>query len=100
MAKKGHEKKQSRPRAGILTKAVILVLLAAIGWQLYDLHGQIKNAQTEKEQYAAQVEAQRRENEALKADIEEGPTPEKIEEIARNELGLVKSGEYVFEPGN
>ena len=32
------------------------------------------------------------------ADIAEGPTDEKLEEIARDELGLVKPGEYVFEP--
>ena len=40
-----------------------------------------------------------RENAAMKADLEEGPTEEKLLEIARDELGLVKPGEYVFEPG-
>jgi len=100
MANRDRGNKQARPRAGFLTKTVILVLLAAIGWQLYDLQGQLKNAQAEKENYQTQVEAQQRENDALAADIAEGPTAEKIEEIARNELGLVKPGEYVFEPQN
>ena len=48
--------------------------------------------------YAALVAAQRQENAALEADIAAGPTDEKLEEIARDELGLVKPGEYVFEP--
>ena len=39
----------------------------------------------------------RRENDALAADIAEGPTREKIEEIARDELGLVTPNEYVFD---
>lgn len=100
MANKERAKKQARPRAGLLTKVVIVVLLVAIGWQLYELHGQLESAQAEKESYAAQVEEQQRENDALAADIAEGPTAEKIEQIARDELGLVKEGEYIFDPGN
>ena len=100
MANKQHAKKQPRPRTGLLTKIVIVALLAAIGWQLYGLRGQLKSAQAEKDRYAAEVAEQQRENDALAADIAEGPTDEKIEEIARDELGLVKPGEYIFDPGN
>ena len=74
-----------------------LVLLAAVGWQLYGLQGKVAAAQEEKERYAAQVEQTKRENDALSADIAEGPTREKIEEIARDELGLVTPNEYVFD---
>lgn len=94
------KKKVDRPRAGFLTKLVIVVLLAAIGWQVYDLRGQIAGAQAEKESYAAQVEQKKEENAALRADIEEGPTEEKLQDIARDELGYVKPGEYVFDPTN
>ena len=94
------KKKVDRPRAGFLTKLVIVVLLAAIGWQVYDLRGQIAGAQAEKESYAAQVEQKEQENAALKADIAEGPTEEKLQDIARDELGYVKPGEYVFDPTN
>ena len=86
MAKKAKE--QKRPRASLLTKVVLLVLLGAIGWQLYGLQSKVA---------AAQVEQTQRENDALAADIAEGPTPEKIEEIARDELGLVTPNEYVFD---
>lgn len=94
------KKKVDRPRAGFLTKLVIVVLLAAIGWQVYDLRGQIAGAQAEKESYATQVEQRELENAALRADIEEGPTEEKLQDIARDELGYVKPGEYVFDPTN
>lgn len=96
MAKKEAQQKK-RPRASLLTKVVLLVLLAAIGWQLYGLQSKIAAAQAEKEQYAAQVAQTQRENDALAADIAEGPTREKIEEIARDELGLVTPNEYVFD---
>ena len=77
---------------------MIVVLLAAMGWQLYDLQDQLQTARAEKEAYQQQVAEQQQKNDALAADIAEGPTAEKIEEIARNELGYVKPGEYVFEP--
>ena len=98
MAGKKRTEKKPRPKAGLLTKIVIVVLLAAMGWQLYELQDQLRSAEVEKEAYQQQVAEQQQENDALAADIAEGPTPEKIEEIARNELGYVKPGEYVFEP--
>ena len=94
---KARRRKKVKVRARPLTKLVILVLLAAIGWQLYGLRSQVRR---EREQYAALVAEKQRENAALEADITEGPTDEKLEEIARDELGLVKPGEYVFEPSH
>lgn len=91
------KKTASKPaRAGLLTKLLIVVLLAALGWQLYDLRQQVQDAQTERDRYAQQVAAKTQENDALSADIAEGMTPEKVEEIAREQLGLVTPGEYVF----
>lgn len=99
MANRKKGKKQViRPR--FVTKVVVIVLLLSIGWRLYGLREQLRIAQAEKERYAAEVETLQRQNDALAADIAEGPTLEKIEEIAREKLGLVKPGEYVFEPGN
>ena len=98
MAGKKRTEKKPRPKAGLLTKFVIVILLAAMGWQLYNLKDQLRSAEAEKAAYQQLVAAQQQKNDALAADIAEGPTPEKIEEIARNELGYVKPGEYVFEP--
>lgn len=95
------DKKKSHPRvrAGFFTKLVLLALLAAIGWQLYHMRDQLAAAEEKRDQYAALVADRERENAALRADIETGPTEEKLQEIARDELDLVKPGEYVFEPG-
>lgn len=89
-------KKRRLLRAGLLTKFLLLALLLGIGWQLYRLQDQVEAAQAEKDRLAAQVEVQRQENDALSADIAEGGTQEKMEEIARNELGMVFPGEYVL----
>jgi cell division protein FtsB len=94
------KKNVDRPRAGILIKVVVVMLLVALGWKLYDLRGQIVAAEEEKARYAAEVAEIQQANAALEADIEEGPTDEKLQDIARDELGFVKPGEYVFDPTN
>ena len=94
------KKNVDRPRAGILIKVVVVMLLVALGWKVYDLQGQITAAKEEKDRYAEQVAEMEQANTALEADIEEGPTDEKLQDIARDELGFVKPGEYVFDPTN
>ena len=94
------KKNVDRPRAGFLMKVIIVVLLVALGWKVYDLYGQIGAAEEEKARYIAQVAQMEQANAALEADIAEGPTEEKLQDIARDELGFVKPGEYVFDPTN
>ena len=98
MAKKGKAEKRKTHvvRTGPLAKILLLLLLLGVGWQLYSLRSQVMDAQAEKDRLTAQVEAKRQENAALSADIAEGGTQEKMEEIARNELGMVVPGEYVL----
>lgn len=87
-------KKEKKPRIG--AALLIVLLLAAAGWQLHSLQDQVAAAQAEKARYQTEVETLRQENDALAADIAEGTTNEKMEEIARKELGVVTPGEYVF----
>jgi cell division protein FtsB len=82
--------------AGLLSKVLIVTLLAAAALQLFHLQEQLDGAQASRDALEAQVEATRQRNDALKGDIAEGCTPEKIQEIARRELGWVLPGEYVF----
>ncbi len=88
--------KQKRAGSGLLTRLLLLVLLAGIGWQLFTLRDQVEDARANMEVLSVRVDARRQENAALAADIAEGSTPEKMEEIAREELGLVTQDEYVF----
>ncbi len=95
VAKAAKQKKQ-RVRASFLTKLLVLLLVGGIGWQLLHLQEQVRAAEAEKETLAAQVQAKQQENDALAADIAQGSTQEKMEELAREELGLVYPGERVF----
>ena len=85
-----------RARARFLTQLLVLRLVGGIGWQLFHLQEQVRAAEAEKEALAAQVQAKQQENDALAADIAQGSTQEKMEEMAREELGLVYPGERVF----
>ena len=87
-------------RTGILTKLLIVTLLAALICKVYALREQVSDAEEEKARVAALVESKRQENDALAADIEGGCTPEKMQEIARRELGWALPGEYVFDVGS
>ena len=96
MAKQAKTAKRQRIGGGLGTRLLLLVLLVAIGWQLYSLRDQVAQAREDRDRLATQVAAQQQENDALAADIAQGGTQEKMEEIARDELGLVAPGEYVF----
>lgn len=90
------KKAQRKTRVGVFTKLLILVLLLALGWQLYRLRGQVQEAQAQKAALTDQVQQQQQTNDALKSDIADGGSQEKMEEIARDQLGLVAPGDKVF----
>ena len=100
MAKHRKKPKAVKLRTGLMTKLLIVILLAALVCEVYALREKVSAAEAEREQVAAEVESRKQENDALAADIEEGCTPEKMQEIALRELGLLLPGEYVFEVGS
>ena len=100
MAKQRKTPKAVKNRTVILTKLLNVIILAALVCEVYALREQVADAETEKARVAAEVEGKRQENDALAADIEEGCTPEKMQEIARRELGWLLPGEYVFDVGS
>ena len=87
-------------RTGLLARLLIVILLAALVCKVYAMREQVSDAEAEKARIAAQVGRRRQENDALAADIEEGCTPEKMQEIARRELGWALPGEYVLDVGS
>ena len=94
--KKENQKPAKEKSGGLLIHVVILLVLAAIGWQLHSLRSQIASAEAEKDRTAQQVEELQQKNESLKADIAEGATNEKMKDLARDELGWTDPNEYVF----
>lgn len=95
MAKQKKKKKQ-RAKTSLFTRILLLALLGGISWRLYTLQGQLAQAQENRDRLATLVEIQQQENDALSADIAQGGSQELMENIAREELGLVAPGEYVF----
>ena len=93
--KQTSERRRSR-KLGTGAWVLILILTAALFWQLQSLQKQVAAAENERDDYAAQVAAIEQENDAMRSDLKEGVTPDKVEEIARDELGWTKSNEYVF----
>ena len=100
MAKERKTPKAVKLRAGLLTKLLIVILLAALACEVFTLREKVAGAEAEKARVAALVEGKRQENAALAADIQEGCTPDKMQEIARRELGWALPVEYVFEVGS
>lgn len=93
---KARQTRKKKKSGNLLVHVVILLLLATVGWRLYALQGQVRAAQAERDQYARQVENVQQENETLRSDIAEGPTEEKMKELAREELGMIDSNSYLF----
>lgn len=88
--------RRARPRAGFFTKLLILLLLAALGAELYHLRGRVEQAEAEKAQLSAQVAQRRQENEALQEAIENGGSEEEMRRIARKELGMADPNDKIF----
>lgn len=83
-------------KAGFLTKLVVLALLIYMATSLLNLQGQLRTAQREQESLSAQVSAQKQMNADLADAVEHNDDPQRIEDIARDKLGLVAPGEKVF----
>ncbi len=83
-------------RTGMLTKLLLLILLVAAATAFLNLRTQVRTLQEQEAALEEQVARQRQENEALSAAIQDSDDPSRIEDVARERLGLVKPGEIVF----
>lgn len=83
-------------RAGLLTKVLILALLIAVAVSLLELNNQVEQAQARKEDLTRQVAVQTQTNADLTDAIEHSDDPDRIEDVARERLGLVEPGEIIF----
>lgn len=95
LAGNGEKNTQKRP-SGKLTGLILAVLLLGIGVQVYHLNGQLEIARAEQAVYEARRDELLAANQQLAEDIANSTDPELIEEIARNDLGMIGPGEKVF----
>ena len=90
------EREKRRRASGLLTGMILLVLILGVGVQLYRMQERLKTAQAEEAALAEQIAALEEKNAALAEDIANADDPELIEQIAREELGMVVTDEKVF----
>ena len=83
-------------RAGMPTKLLVLVLLAALAAALLSTQAKLNAAQADRDELARQVQAQQEVNAALADDIAHSGDPEYLADIARSKLGLLEPDEIEF----
>ena len=94
--KLGKEPSMKAKKASLLTKIVVLALLIAAATALLNLQHKITAAQADLAQAQSEVAAQKQINADLADAVENSDDPDRQTDIARDKLGLVEPGEYVF----
>ncbi len=83
-------------RSGMLTKLLILILLVATVTTYLNLRKELRTLTAQQVEQERRNEKQSQENATLAAAIERKDDPEQMAAVARERLGLVAPGEYVF----
>lgn len=97
MARRRSRAERKPPRhVSVVVIVLAALILAAMAWRLIGLRTQLETARFERDRYQEQVDELAQENKSLSDDLEEGVTDEKVQEIARDDLGLALPGEYIF----
>ena len=93
--KKQKAGKAARP-SGRLTLLILAALLLGVSVQIYRTLGQLREARAEEAVYAQQLAELRETNSQLQEDLDNSGSQALIEDIARDQLGMVLPGEKVF----
>ena len=83
-------------RAGMATKLLVLVLLAAVAIALLSTQAKLNAAQADRNALRRQIQEQQEANAVLQDGIDHSDDPEYLADIARSRLGLVEPGEIEF----
>ena len=86
-------------RSGIITKIIIFALIGYAAYSLFNVQAKIEAAREERVAVQKLVNQKELSNAELEYDLENFEDPEVIIGIAREDLGLVMSGEVVFYDG-
>ena len=83
-------------RAGMATKLLVLVLLAALAVALLSTQAELSEAESEKNELTRQKTEWQEANAELADDIAHSDDPDYLADIARSKLGLLEPDEIVF----
>ena len=86
-------------RSGIITKIIVFALIGYAAYSLFNVQARIEEAQKERAAVQKLVNQKELSNADLEYDLENFEDPDVIIGIAREDLGLVMSGEIVFYDG-
>ena len=85
-----------KKRTSLIAALVVLIMLILVGMQLLRIRDQLIAARAERDALAEQVAKQEQENRTLEAALERAEDPEYLQELARDELGMVSPGQKDF----
>lgn len=84
-------------KSSLLVKLVILILVVYATVTLVRLRSQINEKDAEVKGLTSSIASTQQENDRLQSSIDALDTPEGLEQVARDQLGMVSEGEIVFE---
>lgn len=90
------KKKRERRNIDLLSAALILLLLALVGWQLLATRDKLGDARAEQAALEERVARQEQENHGLEAALERAEDPDYLQQLAREQLGMVTPGQKDF----
>lgn len=96
MRRPGPTKAQIRRRRVVLAPLVVVLVLAVAVWSYYPVAKVQYREQREKARLEAELEGLKQRNQKLRAQVDRLKTPEGVEQVARESLGLVKQGENLY----
>ena len=80
----------------LVTAAVLVIIFAILGFQLYRLYAQQLKMRKDLSEVTVQVEKLTKENETLQADIVYFSDPKNLEKELRSKFNYVKPGEKLI----
>jgi cell division protein FtsL len=84
------------PSRALSITLVTLALLAVTAWSFYPAARIQYQEAREKARLEAELEVLQERNEELRTQVDRLKTPEGVEEVARESLGMVKDGEHAY----
>ena len=87
---------RKRRRASWVTPAIVVISLVLAGWTIYPVLRLQYQHERELQTLQAELDGLKTRNEDLREQVEGLKTPEGVEQLARESLGMVKPGEQAY----
>ncbi len=87
---------KTKKHSSLFALLVVLILLLAAGFQLINMRARLAAAQAEQSALAERVSRQEQENRSLEAALDRADDTEYLQDLARDQLGMVTPGQKDF----